>query len=229
MDEGKVKDCKDATVSDDSGTKFGKESFRMYYALGPEVEQGHSIDYDAGISEDFKHRKYKYFTSDFEEDSDENVTNQSNKEIQTAASNLHDVIDIKDEELSDDSGTVDDHEWKGCSIPPDVVASANRFKVIREEPRKNISIIDGDIRKSEELFSPPCDQDITDFRRHQVEAYTNLEDLLDEPWEESDFEPPSKVVHSDSSRDIKRKTVLQKVGVIPSNHCGPLCSSCSIM
>ena len=51
----------------------------------------------------------------------------------------------------------------------------------------------GDIRMGDELFKETCDQDITDFRRHQVEAYTNLEDLLDEPWEESDFAPPSKV------------------------------------
>ena len=66
--------------------------------------------------------------------------------------------------------------------------------MIREEPKRNLSKLECDNKNGEELFRTPCDQDITDrFRRHQVEAYTNLEDLLDEPWEESDFAPPSKV------------------------------------
>jgi hypothetical protein len=82
---------------------------------------------------------------------------------------------VKDLELRGDSGTADDKEWKGSSIPPDIVASANHFKVIREEPKRNLSKLECDNRNGEELFKTTCDQDITDsVRRHQVEAYTNL-------------------------------------------------------
>ena len=171
---------KDGSVSRNAGQHFGKENFKMYYALGPELEQGNSIDYESGEIDEFKNRKFKYFTSDFEEDSDENVINESEEYICTE---LRYVVDVKDEELSDDSGTVDDKDWAGDSVLPDIVASAQHFKVIREEPRSNKSRLAGDLKNSEELFRYPCDQDITDFRRHQVEAYTNLEDLLDEPWE----------------------------------------------
>merc|ERR1712136_103067 len=115
--------------------------------------------------EDLKDIHSHQDTSDFEEDSDEHV--------------------IKDGELSDDSGTADEKEWKGSSVPPDIVASANHFKVIREEPKRS--------KVEANIATEPLEQDITDFRRLQVEAYTNLEDLLDEPWEESDFAPPSKV------------------------------------
>jgi len=182
-----------------SGQHFGRENFKMYYALGPELEQGNSLDYESvGEIEEFKNRKFKYFTSDFEEDSDDNnVINEEYKATDLSeeynGTKLSDVADVKDEELSDDSGTVDDKDWKGASVPPDIVASANHFKVIRQEPKSNTAQLAGDIRNGDELFKEPCDQDITDFRRHQVEAYTNLEDLLDEPWEESDFAPPSKV------------------------------------
>ena len=185
MEEGQEKDCAEETVSEHSGHNFGKNNFRMYYALGPDMELANSIDYDREDPDDFNGRKFEYFTTDFEEESD-----ISSKEHQS--SDLSDDKGVKDEELSDDSGTVDDKEWKGSSVPPDVVASANHFKVIRVEPGKIMTKLDGDVKNGVELFSTP-DQDITDFRRHQVEAYTNLEDLLDEPWEESDFAPPSKV------------------------------------
>ena len=180
MEEIKAKVDSEKNVSE----HFGKDNFKMYYALGPEVEQGNSIDYIENEGDDFR-QKFTYFTSYCEEDSNETALSK-----EPHRSDLSDDNDIKDEELSDDSGNVDDKEWKGSSIPPDIVASANHFKVIREEPRRKTN---KDLIKSEELFKTPCDQDITDFRRHQVEAYTNLEDLLDEPWEESDFAPPSKV------------------------------------
>merc|ERR1719474_656479 len=140
---------------------------------------------------------------------------------------------INDGELSDDSGTADDIEWKGSSVPPDIVASANHFKVIREEP-KSSSSSDTHI---------PYDQDITDFNRIQVEAYTNLEDLLDEPWEESDFAPPSKVdvvlrVGGELGERYshilgapgRKKMVVQEEGLYHFNsQCGPMCNNCAIM
>ena len=141
-------------------------------------------------NENTQNRKVECSTSDFEEESEDNVVEFSQKQ---QSSDLGDILGVKDDELSDDSGTVDDKEWKGSSIPPDIIASANHYKVIREEPRKNLSKLDGEIKMNATVFRTPCDEDITDFRRHQVEAYTNLEDLLDEPWEESDFAPPSKV------------------------------------
>jgi len=222
----------------------------MYYALGPELEQGNSLDYESvGEIEEFKNRKFKYFTSDFEEDSDDNnVINEEYKATDLSeeynGTKLSDVADVKDEELSDDSGTVDDKDWKGASVPPDIVASANHFKVIRQEPKSNTAQLAGDIRNGDELFKEPCDQDITDFRRHQVEAYTNLEDLLDEPWEESDFAPPSKVdvvlrVGGEigerynnvmSAQGRRKMRVIQKAGLDPTQYqCGPLCNNCSVM
>jgi len=223
-----------------AGQKFGKDNFRMYYALGPEVDQVNSIDYnEESKNEDFEPRKYKYFVSDLWEDSeyiDQNVYEEKQVYNKTK------ICEVKDDELSDDSGTVDDHEWKGSSIPPDVVASANCFKVIREEPRTNTSTLDCDMRKSEELFRSPCEQDITDFRRHQVEAYKNLDDLLDEPWEESDFAPPSKVDivlrvggelgerYTNGAQGRRKVQVLQKSGLSQDLYqCGPHCNSCSIM
>merc|ERR1711892_826285 len=171
--------------------------------------------------DDFKNRKFEYFTSYFEEDSDDNVINESEEYTRTE---LRDVVDVKDEELSDDSGTVDDKDWAGDSAPPDIVASAQHFKVIREEPRSNKSRLDSDINPSEELFRPHCDQDITDFRRHQVEAYTNLEDLLDEPWEESDFANPTdnelSTNSSSNAKDMLRRRVMKQVG-LGQAQCGP--------
>jgi len=232
---------KDESVSRNAGQHFGKENFKMYYALGPELEQGNSIDYESGETDYFNNRKFEYFSSDFGEDSDDNVINESEEYTGTE---LRDVVDVKDEELSDDSGTVDDKDWKGDSVPPDIVASTQHFKVIREEPRSNKPTLAGDIKNSEELFRSPCDQDITDFRRHQVEAYTNLEDLLDEPWEESDFAPPSKVdvvlrVGGEigerynnvmGAQGRRKMRVIQKAGLDPTSYqCGPLCNNCSVM
>jgi len=250
MEETGAKVVEDDSVPRNAtGQHFGKENFKMYYALGPELEQGNSLDYESvGEIEEFKNRKFKYFTSDFEEDSDDNVINEEYKATDLSeeykGTNLSEVLDVKDEELSDDSGTVDDKDWKGASVPPDIVASANHFKVIRQEPKSNIAKLAGDIRKGDELFKEPCDQDITDFRRHQVEAYTNLEDLLDEPWEESDFAPPSKVdvvlrVGGEigerynnvmSAQGRRKMRVIQKAGLDPTQYqCGPLCNNCSVM
>jgi len=250
MEETGAKAVEDDSVPrNTTGQHFGKENFKMYYALGPELEQGNSLDYESvGEIEEFKNRKFKYFTSDFEEDSDDNVINEEYKATDLSeeykGTNLSEVADVKDEELSDDSGTVDDKDWKGASVPPDIVASANHFKVIRQEPKSNIAKLAGDIRNGDELFKEPCDQDITDFRRHQVEAYTNLEDLLDEPWEESDFAPPSKVdvvlrVGGEigerynnvmSAQGRRKMRVIQKAGLDPTQYqCGPLCNNCSVM
>ena len=113
--------------------------------------------------------------------------------------------------------------------------------MIREEPKTKPTTFDCNLRKSKEPFCHPCNQDITDFRRHQVEAYTNLEDLLDVPWEESDFEPPTKVdvvlsvggelgERYSNVQGRRKLRVLQKAGMGQEHYqCGPLCNNCSIM
>jgi hypothetical protein len=88
--------------------------------------------------------------------------------------------------------------------------------------------------KRKQLFKTEYDQDITDFKRHQVEACTNLEDLLDEPWQESDFAPPSKVESNPNMsmgvQGRRRLKLIQKAGLDPAQYqFGPLCNNCSIM
>jgi len=179
-------------------TYFGKENFHLYYALGPDLEEVNSNEFENDDMEEI--------TSDFEEDAGD--SNVDAKQMRS------------DDALSDDSGTVDEKDWKGCSIPPDIVASASQIKVIKVEPKTSTS----DINSQEML-----DQDITDFRRHQVEAYTNLEDLLDEPWDESDLCPSPSIK---PSNNLQRETEEMMAGAglgSGNNHCVPVCSKCSIM
>ena len=87
-------------------------------------------------------------------------------------------------------------------------------------------------KQCKELFESKYDQDITDFTRHQVEAYTNLEDLLDEPWEESDFAPPSKADQTSNmnAQDMIKRRVMKTAGLDSVQYqCGPMCYNCSIM
>merc|ERR1712025_293948 len=112
------------------------------------------------------------------------------------------------ETITEESEVRSEEDWRGSSIPPDIVASANNIKVIREEPRKypapvQVSFDDRDkvlygdqnkeIGDHDEKTLP--DQDVTDYcsMQRRMDAYKNLEDLLDVPWEESDLAPPSKV------------------------------------
>jgi len=181
-----------------SKTYFGKENFHLYYALGPELEEVNSNEFENDDMEEI--------TSDFDED----VGDSSGDAKQIGS----------DDSLSDDSGTVDEKEWKGCSIPPDIVASANQIKVIKVEPKTKDSNI---------ISKGMLDQDITDFRRHQVEAYTNLEDLLDKAWDESDLAP---AINTQENANVKneREDLMKQVGLAhANNHCVPVCSKCSIM
>ena len=190
----------------------------MYYALGPEMEVGNNMEYGEDGEEDqddqYVDRQLKYFTADLEE----NIVGVHRNITRKVSS---DSVGIDDNELSDDSGTVEENEWKGSSIPPDVVASANMLKVIRVEPRTNLSNL-----------SSEYDQDITDFTRHEEEAYTNLEDLLDEPWEESDFAPASKAdpTSNMNAQDMIKMRVMETAGLDSVQYqCGPMCYNCSIM
>ena len=195
MEESKANDS-----SELKKTHFGKDNFRMFYALGPEVEQVNSDELD----NDERTKKFDDFTTDFDKD-----------DLQCK----HERID---DELSDDSGTVEDKEWKGCSIPPDIVLSASNLKVVKVEPKRS-----GTWKSQGKV-----DQDITDFRRHQVEAYTNLEDLLDEPWEESDFATPTdnelSTNSSSDAKDMIRMKVMKQIG-LGQAQCGPMCNNCAIM
>eukprot|EP00091_Calanus_sinicus_P020764 TRINITY_DN5870_c0_g1_i1.p1 TRINITY_DN5870_c0_g1~~TRINITY_DN5870_c0_g1_i1.p1 ORF type:complete len:187 (-),score=52.59 TRINITY_DN5870_c0_g1_i1:28-588(-) len=186
----------------------------MYYALGPEMKEENTMEYGDDDQDDFTEKQFKYFTADSDEESGAVQRNIIGKVSS-------DSVDINGDELSDDSGTADENDWKGSSIPPDLVASASRLKVIRVEPRTNLSNI-----------SSEYDQDITDFTSYQVEAYTNLEDLLDEAWEESDFAPPTKADQTSSmnARDMITRRMM-KTGGLDSvqDQCGPMCYNCSIM
>ena len=125
-----------------------------------------------------------------------------------------------DDELSDDSGTVEDTEWTGCSIPPDIVLSASNLKIIKVEPKRRGNW------KSEDMV----DQDITDFRRHQVDIYNDLEYFEDEAWDESDFTTnaeQSNNPHSDTTNMIRMR-VMKQVG-FGQAQCGPMCNNCAIM
>ena len=100
MEESKANDS-----SELKKTNFGKENFRMFYALGPEVEQVNSDEVD----KDDRADNYENFISHFDEDVGDNSADSQCKN------------DRSDDELSDDSGTVEDKEWTGCSILPDII------------------------------------------------------------------------------------------------------------
>ena len=155
-------------------------TFKMYYALSPEMEQTNSIDFSLDTTDH---------------------TNKLRQERQRVDSENNETITEETEVVSEEA-------WRGSSIPPDIVASANNIKVIREEPRKypapvQVSFDDRDkvlygdqsteIQDQGEKTLP--DQDVTDYcsMQRKMDAYKNLEDLLDVPWEESDLAPPSKV------------------------------------
>ena len=154
-------------------------TFKMYYALSPEMEQTNSIDFVETTDLSSKLRQER-----------QRVDNQNN------------------ETITEESEVRSEEDWRGSSIPPDIVASANNIKVIREEPRKypvpvQVSFDDRDkvlysdqdkeIQDHGDKTLP--DQDVTDYcsMQRRMDAYKNLEDLLDVPWEESDLAPPSKV------------------------------------
>ena len=156
-------------------------TFKMYYALSPEMEQTNSIDFVETSDHSNKLR----------EEQRQRVDNQNN------------------EIITEESEVVSEEDWRGSSIPPDIVASANNIKVIREEPRKyptpvQVSFDDRDkvlyqSDQSKEIEDHGDktlpEQDVTDYcsMQRKMDAYKNLEDLLDVPWEESDLAPPSKV------------------------------------
>ena len=168
----------------------GPSTFKMYYALSPEMEQTNSIDY-LETSAEINNQKQRDARSDHRADGDEIGQNQNHTDTNT-----------EEREVSEE-------DWRGTSIPPDIVASVNNIKVIRDEPRKcpapvQVSFDDRDrvlygdeinLKSDEDLKTLDRDQDVTDYTsmQRQMDAYKNLEDLLDVPWEESDLAPPSKV------------------------------------
>merc|ERR1712110_1065075 len=166
-------------------------TFKMYYALSPEMEQTNSIDYLDTPTDNNKLKQSKVLP---EEQHDGEVNGYSQNHIDT---------------IKEESEVVSEEDWRGSSIPPDIVASVNNIKVIREEPRKKYpapvqvsfddrdKVLYGDQNKEIQDHSDKTlpDQDVTDYcsMQRKMDAYKNLEDLLDVPWEESDLAPPSKV------------------------------------
>jgi len=169
----------------------GPSTFKMYYALSPEMEQTNSIDYLETKGE-INSQKQREVRSEDRPDGDE--IGQNPNHIDT---------------ITEETEVVSEEDWRGNSIPPDIVASVNNIKVIRDEPRKypapvQVSFDNRDrVLYGDEINLKPDeadktldeDQDITDYTsmQRQMDAYKNLEDLLDVPWEESDLAPPSKV------------------------------------
>ena len=204
MEEMIANERNEQNQAEDTKTSLGKDSFRMYYALGPGLEQGGHIDCE---DED---------TADIDEDIGEQTNHFIIKQKQNQT----------DDELSDYSGTIEDREWKGGSIPPDIVASANHLKVIKVEPKLNHK----NIETEAVTFNDMVDQDITDFRRHQVDAQSNLDYFLDDAWEESDFTTNVEESnnHPSDATEMIRMKVMTQVG-LGQAQCGPMCNNCSIM
>ena len=136
------------------------DSFRMYYALGPDIDQNSIME-----------------------------TVNSSKES----------LGPPEKDITDFSNYQSDI----TNIPPDVVTSAKKIRIITEEPRRlsinNVSFDNRDMpahvhaHGQQNLVLDSVDsRDYTSMQR-QMDAYKNLEDLLDVPWEESDLAPPNKV------------------------------------
>ena len=97
----------------------------------------------------------------------------------------------KEDILDCEARSESDSSPRNSTIPPDVVTSAKKIRIITEEPRRaNINNVSFDDRDKPGTLEDT--RDYTSMQR-QMDAYQNLEDLLDVPWEESDLAPPNKV------------------------------------
>ena len=65
--------------------------------------------------------------------------------------------------------------------------------VVRQQPRALAAVHGEEVGSQGRQAEVVQEQDVTEYRRRQVEAYSNLEDLLDVAWEEEDLAPPTKV------------------------------------
>ena len=150
MSNEKEEDLKDAEQYEDGLQSLGNGShFKMYYALGPEMDQPSILE-----------------TSPKED------------------------IALEDEHSETESES--DSSQKKNTIPPDNVTSAKKIQIITEEPRKVSCSANVSFNNRDEPAMLEDTRDYTSMQR-QMDAYQNLEDLLDVPWEESDLAPPSKV------------------------------------
>jgi len=153
---------------DENDTEFDnndvtkEDSFRMYYALGPDIDQNSIIETVSSRRESFS---------------------------------------PPEKDITDLSLSLSRSNQEITSIPPDIVTSAKKIRIITEEPRRfsnnNVSFDNRDlpahVHGHQDHFDDSVDtRDYTSMQR-QMDAYKNLEDLLDVPWEESDLAPPNKV------------------------------------
>ena len=101
------------------------------------------------------------------------------------------ATNTEDEEMQEpviDNDQNNSHQTNHDS--PDLVHKQSKLKrpdIITQEPRK---LTAPSFDNRDNLVDD--DRDYTSMQR-QMDAYKNLEDLLDVPWEESDLSPPSKV------------------------------------
>ena len=81
---------------------------------------------------------------------------------------------------------------RNSGIPPDIVTSAKKIRIVTEEPKRFVATNVSFDNRDDPINSFDDSRDYTSMQR-QMDAYKNLEDLLDVPWEESDLAPPNKV------------------------------------
>jgi len=127
-------------------------------------------------------------------------------------------------------------------IPPDVVTSAKKIRIVTEEPKRFVTNVSFDNRDDPVNHLDDA-RDYTSMQR-QMDAYKNLEDLLDVPWEESDLAPPNKVdvvlrvggeigerYNNVFGREMRKKAIVQMKGDSEANYqCGPVCQNyCALM
>jgi len=236
---------------------MAREDFSRYYALGPELEESMGVVEGLGEEEGEEEwrRRLEEGRMEMEKQREEWRRNLNSGEL-SDDSGVKDGEESEGEEENEEEEEErkerekERHAWKAGSVPQDLVASVQGLRVVREEP-KPWGEKDGDVRRVvrqqpraiASVHGEVEEQDVTEYRRRQqVEAYTNLEDLLDVAWEEEDLAPPTKVdvvlrvggelgqryAPSALGLTARRRIVQQTTGT-EGQQCGIACSSCSIM
>ena len=202
---------------------MAREDFSRYYALGPELEdREESMMGVEGVGEEEGEEEWRRRVEEgrmeLEKQREEWRRNLNSGEL-SDDSGVKDGEESEGEEENEEEAEQrkerekERHAWKAGSVPQDLVASVQGLQVVREEPKPWVEKREGrdggpegrDVRRvvrqqpraiagvHGEERGEVEEQDVTEYRRRQVEAYTNLEDLLDVAWEEEDLAPPTKV------------------------------------
>jgi len=251
---------------------MAREDFSRYYALGPELEdreESMGVEVLGEEGEEEWRRRLEEGRMELEKQREEWRRNLNSGEL-SDDSGVKDGEESEGEEENEEEAEQrkerekERHAWKAGSVPQDLVASVQGLQVVREEPKPWVEKREGrdgglegrDVRRvvrqqpraiagvHGEERGEVEEQDVTEYRRRQVEAYTNLEDLLDVAWEEEDLAPPTKVdvvlrvggelgqKYAPSALGLssaRRRIVQQATRGTDGQQCGIACSSCSVM